>query len=142
MAQCAAGFASTHRLRGGGAVGDRSSPAIRPSVMRIVRWAYAATLGSWVTRMTVIPSALSCWNIRRISTLVCESRLPVGSSARRTRGVIHQCTGDGHPLLLPARHLRRLVVGPVGKSDAVEQACGQLPGFGSRPCAAKHSPTA
>ena len=36
-----------------------SSPSIRPSAMRIVRWAKAATFGSCVTRMTVIPSALS-----------------------------------------------------------------------------------
>ena len=46
----------------------------------------SATLGSCVTRITVIPSALSSWNIRRISTLVCESRLPVGSSANSRAG--------------------------------------------------------
>ena len=44
--------------------------------------------GSCVTRTTVIPSALSCWNIRRISTLVCESRLPVGSSASSSAGLL------------------------------------------------------
>ena len=33
-----------------------------------------------------MPSALISWNIRRISTLVCESRLPVGSSASSKAG--------------------------------------------------------
>ncbi len=37
-----------------------SSPATVPSAMRMIRWAYAATCGSWVTKTTVIPSALSC----------------------------------------------------------------------------------
>ena len=32
------------------------------------------------------PLALSCWNISRISTLVFESRLPVGSSASSRSG--------------------------------------------------------
>jgi hypothetical protein len=63
-----------------------SSLSTSPSQSRIVRRANLATLGSWVTRITVIPSALSCWNICRISTLVCESRLPVGSSARTSEG--------------------------------------------------------
>ncbi len=62
------------------------SPSIKPSTIWIVRWAKAATLGSCVTRTTVMPSAFSFWNIRRISTLVCESRLPVGSSASTRMG--------------------------------------------------------
>ena len=100
--------------------------------MRTVRWAKAATLGSCVTRMTVIPSALSRWNIRRISTLVCESRLPVGSSASTRAGLIDQRAGDGHALLLPAGHLRGLVLGAIGQADAVQQSAAPAPGFAVR----------
>ena len=37
------------------------------------------------------------------------SRLPVGSSANRTRRIADQRAGDGHALLLPAGELRRAV---------------------------------
>ena len=54
--------------------------------MRITRSAYLATPGSWVTSRIVIPSAFSRRNISSRSTLVAESRLPVGSSARSNAG--------------------------------------------------------
>ena len=45
--------------------------------------------GSWVTRTMVIPrSSFSRWKIPRISSLVEESRFPVGSSARIIAGVL------------------------------------------------------
>ncbi len=84
VAVVAVAVAVRRGVRRGGRAPRRRRSARR--AMRIVRVAKAATLGSCVTRMTVIPSALSCWNIRRISTLVCESRLPVGSSARTSAG--------------------------------------------------------
>src|SRR5579863_16899 len=42
---------------------------------------------SWVTRMIVLPSACSRSNSAMISMPVCESRLPVGSSARMIDGL-------------------------------------------------------
>ena len=69
--------------------------------------------GSWVTSTTVMPLRPSSWKSAITSTLVRESRLPVGSSARMTRGSVDQRAGDGHALLLAARHLVGVVVGAV-----------------------------
>ena len=38
----------------------------------------------------------------------------------------YQRAGDGHPLLLPARKLRRLVVDTVGEPDRLQRLGGQL----------------
>src|SRR5437016_2762294 len=60
---------------------------MRPSWMWIARLACCATPASCVTSTTVRPSSvLSRFNMRRISSLVRESRLPVGSSASRIDG--------------------------------------------------------
>ena len=50
-----------------------------------------------------------------ISSPVCESRLPVGSSASRIDGARHQRAGDRHALALAARQLVGLVVHAVGR---------------------------
>ena len=42
---------------------------------------------------------------------------------------IDQRAADRHPLLLPARHLRRLVMDSVGQPDAVQQVVRQAAGF-------------
>ena len=42
--------------------------------------------GSCVTMMMVMPALVELWKMSMISTLVRLSRLPVGSSARRTSG--------------------------------------------------------
>ena len=60
---------------------------IRPSTRAMRRSAEAATSGLWVTRTTVV----FCWRASRVmssmtAVLEAESRLPVGSSARRTEG--------------------------------------------------------
>src|SRR5262245_16620091 len=62
------------------------SDSIKPSRNRITRLAHAAMSFSCVTMMMVLPAALSLVSIIMISSLVCESRLPVGSSARMTWG--------------------------------------------------------
>src|SRR6185503_9554367 len=59
-----------------------SSCETTPSRMRTMRRQCAATSGSCVTMTTVFPSSLSRCRIDRISALECESRFPVGSSAR------------------------------------------------------------
>src|ERR1019366_4543533 len=65
----------------------RSSDRTRPSLMVTMRSAISAIARSWVTRTTVRPrSRLSARIVPRISLAVCESRLPVGSSARRIVG--------------------------------------------------------
>ncbi len=77
-----------------------------------LRFANCAMSGSWVTRTIVSPSSFSSWRISRISTDVRLSRLPVGSSASRIGGPVHEGARDGHALLLPAGHLRREVLAP------------------------------
>ena len=54
--------------------------------MLTTRPANAAMSGSWVTSTIVMPPRHSSWNNVITSTLVSESRLPVGSSARITLG--------------------------------------------------------
>ena len=61
-----------------------SSSKTSPSRIRMMRPAWAATVGSCVTRTMVSPSSRLSWRKRsRISSPVFESRLPVGSSAIR-----------------------------------------------------------
>ena len=61
---------------------------------------------------------------------------------QQQRGAIDQRPGDGHPLLLAAGHLRRLVVGAVGQPDAVQQRLRPAPGLGAGQAAAASSPAA
>ena len=82
--------------------------------------------GSWVTSSTVMPVRPSSWNSAITSTLVRESRLPVGSSARMTRGPVDQRPGDGDPLLLAARHLVGVVVEPIAQPDPLQRLAGPL----------------
>src|SRR6185437_924968 len=63
-----------------------SSRSILPSSRWICRCARAAMSGSCVTSTMVCPVSHSCSNNRMISLPVAESRLPVGSSARRMLG--------------------------------------------------------
>src|SRR5262249_55642220 len=60
----------------------RRSLAVWPSRTTICRPTKVAMSGSWVTRTMVMPLFPSSWNRSITSTLVLESRLPVGSSAR------------------------------------------------------------
>ena len=55
------------------------------------------------------------------STLVRESRLPVGSSARMTLGLRDDGARDGHALLLSARELAGMVIEPLAEADALER---------------------
>src|SRR5881396_934290 len=58
----------------------------RPSLIWIMRWARAATPGSWVTSTIVWPAACSSANVASTSLPAFESRFPVGSSAIRIAG--------------------------------------------------------
>ena len=69
------------------------------------------------------------------SAPVFESRFPVGSSARITRGSTDERAGDRDALLLAARELARQVLGAVGEADLAEQrarAVAQLVAAGAR----------
>ena len=74
-----------------------------------------------------MPWAFSRWNIRRISSPVRESRLPVGSSARSMMGRLTRPRAMATRCILAAGHLRGLVVGPRRQPDLLEQRRGQLP---------------
>src|SRR5208337_1167429 len=60
--------------------------AILPSTSWIVRCAYSAIFGSWVTMITVFPSRCRPQRISMIWFPVLLSRFPVGSSQRRIFG--------------------------------------------------------
>ena len=84
-----------------------------------------------------------------ISTLVRLSRLPVGSSARRTSGSLIKRAGDGHALLLAAGKLARMMICAAGKADGGETLLGALAQLARslgdarrRAAAAPHSPSA
>ncbi len=54
-------------------------------------------------------------------SVVTESRLPVGSSARMKIGIVHQAAGDGRALLLTAGELRRAMLEAIAQADQVRQ---------------------
>ena len=56
------------------------------------------------------------------------ARRLVGQYQRR---FVHQGAGDGHPLLLPAGHLRRLVVGAIAQAHAVQQGVSPVASLGA-----------
>src|SRR3954464_690736 len=64
------------------------SAMTRPSTMRTARGQRAASLGSWVTRMMVLPFLRSSRKRPTISSPVRLSRLPVGSSASSKEGCV------------------------------------------------------
>src|SRR6266436_2093381 len=84
----------THGTADGSAELRRSIPArvrsifsaILPSRISMRRGVTAAISGSCVTRTIVRPSWLSLRKSRRMASPVCESRFPVGSSAKMIRG--------------------------------------------------------
>src|SRR5699024_452852 len=70
-------------------VGCRTSPVARPSLSRTTRWACEAAIGSWVTMMIVCPYRVVARPSRdSTSAPAWESRLPVGSSAKMTSGLV------------------------------------------------------
>ena len=81
-----------------------------PSARNSTRSAIAAACASWVTITVVWPSvSTESRSSARISPLVRESRLPVGSSANITRRARDERAGDGDALLLAAGELGRAV---------------------------------
>ena len=56
------------------------------------------------------------------------ARRLIGENERRA---INQGPGDRDPLLLTARHLRRVVIGSTGHSHALQQGVSQPRGLGS-----------
>ena len=86
-----------------------------------------ANVSSWVTMRNVWPNSLRRSKKRLCSSvLFCESRLPEGSSARTTSGRSHS-----HALLLATGELGRLVRGPVGEAQIIEQLGRPAVGFGT-----------
>jgi hypothetical protein len=70
-------------------IGARSSsPTTSPSARWITRRACSATSGSWVMITIVRPSSCRRSKIASTSPVECESRLPVGSSARIIVGLV------------------------------------------------------
>src|SRR5205085_11704488 len=80
-------FPQVHAVAVPEGTGFRVSLSIFPSRMRTTRFALAAMSGSWVTRITVLPCFQMFSNAAMISSPVCESRFPVGSSARMMLGL-------------------------------------------------------
>ena len=70
----------------GGMAGETLSPTTLPSRISMMRWAWAATSESWVTRTIVMPPCSSRPRRSKKRAVDVESRLPVGSSASRIFG--------------------------------------------------------
>ena len=86
----------------------------------------AAISGSCVTSTIVRPCWLKLRNSWRMASPVCESRLPVGSSAKTNARIIHQGARNGSALLLAARELAGAVFGAVGHGDGFKSGHGAL----------------
>ena len=100
--------------------------------MLMTRLAQAAMSGSCVTR-TIVILFLRLRSLEQAEDLVAVrvSRLPVGSSARRSGGSCHERAGDRDALLLAAGELVRRVVQAIGEADGsqrLERALGPLAG--------------
>ena len=99
-----------------------SSETIWPSSSCRMRSAISAARGSCVTITVVWPKpSTAVRRTSRISWLVAESRLPVGSSANRTVGRVTQRACHRDALLLAARQLGRPVREPIGQADALDE---------------------
>ena len=68
----------------------------------------------------------------RTSLIISGSRAEVGSSKRMISGLHAEAPGDGHPLLLAAGDLARILVGQLEDLDPLEVADGRLPGLSVR----------
>src|SRR5260370_827513 len=64
--------------------------------MWMMRWACSAMSASWVTSTMVLPFWCSSAKSVMISWPVCESRLPVASSARMMEGSLTRARGRAH----------------------------------------------
>ena len=87
----------------------RSSRSTLPSRMWMTRWACIAISCSCVTSTMVLPRWCSRSNSAMISLPVAVSSAPVGSSASRIDGLIHQRARHRHALPLAAGKLAGLV---------------------------------
>src|SRR5881396_3252704 len=86
--QCDANDRPDHRETSARRSRTGSSPTMNPSLKCTSRCANRATSYSWVTRMIVSPRSFSPCSRAMISSPVRLSRLPVGSSARITCGLV------------------------------------------------------
>ena len=94
---------------------------MRPSRRKTWRWACAPIAASCVTITTVLPSTCTERSSARISPPVCESRLPVGSSASSEAGAVHERARDRDALALASRDLRRQVARACAEADPRER---------------------
>ena len=100
----------------------RSFSTKRPLSRCSVRRAKRAAAGSWVTITMVLPrSRLS--NLQRRQDLVRRGAVEVAGRlvAQQQPRIGYDGAGDGDALLLTARHLTRIVLGPVGEADDLER---------------------
>ena len=119
------------------------SVLVRPSRIATVRWTWVATIGSWVTITTVVPSSRftvrsELEHVARGHAVELAGRL-VGEQDGR---IVGERDREGHPLLLAAREPVRPDVRLVGEAHPVQQLDG--PGSGCRtdrraPSAARRS---
>ncbi len=108
-----------------GAASVASSRTMRPSMNCTLRLAKRAISGSCVTSMMVMPdSRLKADKSAMISRERWLSRLPVGSSAKSSKGSAAMRAGDRDPLLLAAGKLGRRVAFAPFETHALERERG------------------
>jgi hypothetical protein len=98
-----------------------------PSRMRTTRWARAATVGSWVTDHQGQPGAVGL--LEQLHDLLRGGGVerPGGLVGQQQPGLGDEGPGDGHPLLLAARHLGGDVLGPGRQAHPVQRLEGLRP---------------
>ena len=74
--------------------------------------------------------AASSWRRAKRASELAWSRLPVGSSARRSGGLVGEGAGDGDALLLASGELVAAAMEFVAEADAAEDFLGPGAGFG------------
>ena len=102
------------------------SLSTRPSRSTTTRAACAAMSGSWVTMMTVWPAAWS--DAEDLHDLLAGDAVEVAGRlvGQEDAGLVHQRTGDGHPLALAAGELVGPVVHAVGQAHPLQRRRGPV----------------
>ena len=104
---------------------------------RMPRLVYAAATGSWVTITRTARGRARCVGELETSAPECESRLPVGSSAKTMRGRLARARATATRCCWPPESLVGLVVQPVPQVHRVDDpvvpgAVGLASGDGQR----------
>jgi hypothetical protein len=135
-------FIWANRIPGGGGVRPTtrgtaptgpfaSSETMRPSLILMIRRAWAAMSASWVTKITVMPDWFKPFEHTENVFGLIGRQIAGGLVCKKDFGRIGQGAGDGHPLLLTPRQLVGFVAHAVRQPHLRQKVPRAFPGRGT-----------